>query len=435
MKIAFFVLFIGQLFMSSAQDVFVIERSDKTEILFDPSNSRSLVQILKQNLDYLAYFEFAGILETDLNKLTKEQRSHLIQFIGRPGTTPLFQDDPNLPGFGDPLIVIDANGLQAFAYEPPDTIYTDLTDLIHIVLDLKAGEGNLIERTTAVTFCKSYGGETIPVLRCEGNALLKLDGFKVLSAVGSEPQEKLLFAKKESYWNQLRDSMLRDYEPRFGDVHFLLNRYQFGLQRRAPAQLVNLRANLEPQYTCRNSDLISHYPFDFWLAESLKKDAGYLQELQHRFDSVIYSIHRSNEPMFDEDPNSPSFGEILIVTRPNGLQEFVYPDPEIIVQWLVYAPKIYKIERLINSKEGFGSELMELLAVQVEGDEEHLVSVHDLDAGWTELLKEANTLNFDWTEWRKNFNSSLQQGKGYDLSENKMREKLKFSDSFWLFYE
>lgn len=61
----------------------------------------------------------------------KEELTYYLAELGQPGTTPLIDEDPNSPTFGDPLVVTDpATGLQTFVYDPPDTTWYTSKDIV-----------------------------------------------------------------------------------------------------------------------------------------------------------------------------------------------------------------------------------------------------------------------------------------------------------------
>lgn len=56
--------------------------------------------------------------------------SRYLAEIGQQGTTPLIDEDPNSPTYGQNLVVTDANGLQSFVYDPPDTTWFVSEDIV-----------------------------------------------------------------------------------------------------------------------------------------------------------------------------------------------------------------------------------------------------------------------------------------------------------------
>jgi len=61
----------------------------------------------------------------------RTELSYYLAKIGQPGTTPLIDEDPNSPNFGENLIVTDPiTGMESYVYDPPDTTWTLSEDIV-----------------------------------------------------------------------------------------------------------------------------------------------------------------------------------------------------------------------------------------------------------------------------------------------------------------
>lgn len=61
----------------------------------------------------------------------RTELSYYLAKIGQPGTTPLIDEDPNSPNFGENLIVVDpATGMESYVYDPPDTTWYLSEDIV-----------------------------------------------------------------------------------------------------------------------------------------------------------------------------------------------------------------------------------------------------------------------------------------------------------------
>ena len=64
------------------------------------------------------------------DSIFRSELAYYIAEIGMPGTVKLIDEDPNSPNFEQELITIDAQGLQSYVYDPPDTTWTMSEDIV-----------------------------------------------------------------------------------------------------------------------------------------------------------------------------------------------------------------------------------------------------------------------------------------------------------------
>ena len=60
----------------------------------------------------------------------RTELSYYLAKIGQSGVTPLMDEDPNSPNFGELLIVTGADGLDTYVYDPPDTTWYLSEDIV-----------------------------------------------------------------------------------------------------------------------------------------------------------------------------------------------------------------------------------------------------------------------------------------------------------------
>lgn len=60
----------------------------------------------------------------------QNQLTRYIAEVGQPGTTPQIDEDPTSPTFGDPIIIMDANGNPSYKYDDPDTSWFVSKDIV-----------------------------------------------------------------------------------------------------------------------------------------------------------------------------------------------------------------------------------------------------------------------------------------------------------------
>ena len=64
------------------------------------------------------------------DSIFRSELAYYIAEIGMPGTVKLIDEDPNSPNFEQELITIDAQGLESYVYDPPDTTWTMSEDIV-----------------------------------------------------------------------------------------------------------------------------------------------------------------------------------------------------------------------------------------------------------------------------------------------------------------
>lgn len=423
-----------------AQTIKVIDKSKKTALLFDESNPKSFVSILKKSQLILNRYGMQGMSSADLDRLTAVQRSNLTRYVGGQIDVPLLDEDPSSPSFGEPLIEMGADGELYFVYPSPDTVYIDLTDISRIIIDLHSvenEEGTVTEVVSNVTFCKIYAEEYVPVLSVPGDEILRLSGFTYFEELDEAQHAVLVSDQVGSYWSQLRDSVRNSEDRYFTDLIYMPQELSmFALDDFDTVPDVIRRTEFfgsERVYMNDVEDYLGQFPFDYLYGDSLYFEyyVDVLDYMQRRFDSVEYTIYQSDMPLIDADPDSPGFGDYLIYTAPDGKQSFVYDAPEIDFRWIDFSPKLYWLGTF--NDRAFELNPNRLFFVELDGEEQHLVGIHRLNDYWSDLVV-PTVLQFDWENWYEAYQNALDSGKMYSAYDKKQRSKLGISETYWSRY-
>ena len=269
--------------ISYGQTVRVIDKSEKSAVLFDGDNPRSLVSIVQENALYLENYYKTGIAPSDLKKMDYHQKSTLISFIGEPGNTPILEDDPESPNFGEPKIVEFPDGTLAYVYPAPDTMFIGLKGTDRLVLEIDEDQKDFFKSIESITFCRIVSGEYVPTLRVEGGALLNLQGYGFFDEIAASIRKQLISKKENSYWSLLRDTAMAESDDVYKGLLFLPHAEAYGLKEIKNHHAANDRyLNGEEDGFSRigNYSNYLNYPFDFYYGDSLFKSPDLIEILE-----------------------------------------------------------------------------------------------------------------------------------------------------------
>ena len=173
----FFTTCLLMVFNSFSQEVYSIKKESACPIYFDEGEALSLINVL-QSIHFFRYYD-RGIPQDIVDGLSTEERSVLRKRPLQPGTTPLIDEDPNSPNFGEYLIVTDPeSGMQSYVYDAPDTLYTTFSDICEFRLTLLPNIRTETPYVSAISLYKMFGDRKVEVLRLQGDNLLSMDGFE-----------------------------------------------------------------------------------------------------------------------------------------------------------------------------------------------------------------------------------------------------------------
>lgn len=437
MRYIFFILFLYASALSFGQKITVIDKSKKTAVLFDEENPHSYLSLLNfwRNTQYLGYFEFEGISNQDMGKLTPEQRSSLKKFLGEQSNVPLIDEDINSPTYGEPIIEYDeATDQYSFVYPPVDTTYTDFNGISRIVLEYGSNDGVETEIIKSVTFCKKYNGDFVPVFKTSYSSILSVNGFQYMSKVPDTGADILNDSEnKMSFWNLFRDSVSRVSDVYYLDYKWLpsppyvewIDQYD----HRPDAVEDNREADgFSLIYPMDNG--APSLPFDYKLYDLVGGYSSNPEKIEHLFDTVLYEVFENDVPIIDSDPDSPNFGEYLIVTDSLGQLNLLYPPADTIIYWLEFQPIYFVMNSLVEENGILKSVPERLLMVLSDADGVHLAGSMYLAPFWRDLVQ-PNLVDFDWQNWKKSFDKAMTKGKNYNLSDPKQKSKFDMSARYW----
>ncbi|MCR9173031.1 MAG: hypothetical protein NXI10_11090 [bacterium] len=419
----FLVTFLA--FGSYSQNVYVIDKSERTGLIFDVSNPRSFINLLRLNSYTLSYMNKKGISSEDLEKFSNEEIAHFSRCFTEESTIPLIDEDPNSATFGEEIILLDsATGDYYYAYPEPDSLLFSLENIERIVLEFQGDEKPIIDSLHKTTFFTKKGGEYLPVLELYGSQWLQLDGFHIITQVPSDVQSSII---QKGYWEQLRDtSILEDYGYRHEIYFFFARRYRGDYY--TPIQNVN---NQDETYVRCYSHPSVPYESDisYEIGEYPNKEIEFIRT---KFDSVMAYYEYSEFPAVDNDPDSPTYGEWLYVIDEYGNTNYLYyQDP--VFQWVEFDPTFYLLE-VLNKRtknNGITSLKSEIIATSEKDGRQQQVLNHVLTDTWLELIGEELDY-FNWGDWYEKVIEAFLSGRKYDLSKQKDRDKLNLSESYFI---
>lgn len=411
-------------FNSHSQDVYVIDKSEKTKLLFDESDPRSFINVLQSNSYVISDLKKKGISLEDLEKFTNDEKSYFVRCEGEQSTEPLIDNDPESPGFGEEVILLDtATGDYYFAYPDPDSLLFSLQDIDRVVLEFEEGKETAMEFLQETTFFRKKEGEYIPVLQLYGAQWLHMDGYQLITEVPEEVKESML---AKGYWEQLRDTSVNWKDEYRKEIYFLHYQHYRGDYYTPIRDLDNYDDRFAYCYAEE-----TNVPYkDEFIVEMMDHPNEEVEFMRTKFDSIVAYYEYSEFPALNEDPDSPTYGEWLYVIDDEGNMRYLYyQDP--VFQWIEFEPTFYLFEVLTNQT---GTEMnslkSELIATSEADGVQQQVLNHVLTAPWLELI--GGDLNyFNWGDWYSSINDALLSGKKYNLSKQKHRDKLKLSESYY----
>ncbi len=406
MKILVLTLFVLWNLTILGQRVCYIDRNEETEILFDDFNPRSLVSILRNNLNYLGYYHPEGISDSVLADMTRSERAQLIQLYDQFSVYLLMDEDPESPGFGEPLIVFDENGVASMVYSTPDTMYLDLTNISRMVVRDSVFDENSGEYRRRVEFWKDRKGTLFMAAAFDSDEVLKPEGFHKIEIANTVWRELIMKADEpRGVWMESRDSslnlmqewskrkvydnfyqmaVLNDYMEFFSPTYYSYYNMSFAPD---PALVEKAQMEERSRYQCQFEDYAAELPFSFALFDSVRIAETF--ELNNLFDSVYYLIASDNIPLAN------MYGEDSIRTNELGEVYFVYPPPHKVYYWVDYEPTIFFGETLVTDSTGILRwELTDLyFALKRPNGKPELVSHLDIRRWHPEFVKKysANT--------------------------------------------
>ena len=422
--------------ISLSQSIVVIDKNKTTTPLFNDNAPLSLISVLKENLYDLGNYDLEGMSDSLLNTMSVKERSATLKF------TPMYHDYV-YDEYGEPLTVLnERTGSYEYVFIPPDTTYTSLDDIERIVLNITEGKGLKIDRIESIEFWKRYNGVLCKVLTLNPE-ILKMQGLKIIRPV-SEELQSLWLDKKDpnSFWNQMKVASLKaksDFERGIEDLEeksFVMEFFPYaasfpfkGYFGGVP-KIVEEQVNQELNYlVVVNRDLNENLPFGFTFGKKLNNNPDYSKKLESQFKEIVSIAIESDYPLIDIDPDSPNFGNALIIVQQDGTMEFVYPEPIISYLWCEYDNiLLYAVEEFIvdtNTNEMKTNIVGICFTQKAENGKPEIVSLVRIDDRFLYFFEQYPEEKLNLQEWNNIFNQEIDKSYNtYDLSNPKDVKRL-----------
>lgn len=335
-------------FHGYSQKVVVIEKSAKTQELFDDCKPFSLLSILKSNLGILGYYDLKGISDERVKELrAKDEAVNLLRFV-----FPVYSEVPLVAANGEDSLRYNAEGdYYEFVYPSPDTIYGDLSNISTVVLEYKQSKNDLFSEISRISFFKKYdSSKKLELgLSIDGD-ILHLDALNKIVKVQTDVNSVWTDPKNdESVWSLLRDSALVQYEDqkakyeKFGTVYngkhaFIPTKeelYWSGISSRNSNRVMEMSYEDSFNSFCEDYNHVEELPFSPLFNLRAEKEQ-FLDKFCAKMDTCFYILEEFNEPLIDEDPDSPRYGLEKISYDEEGKVLYWYEPSESHFFWVDY---------------------------------------------------------------------------------------------------
>jgi hypothetical protein len=343
--------------LAIAQSVVTINKTKKNAALFDDSTPNSLFGILKSSYENLGYFDVKGMSDSLVNSLSLIERSKL--YASTTNEIDVMYDEN-----GEEQVFYDSlTGMYELKYRYPDTVYTSLDNIEHIVLNIEEGKGSKFSRINTIEFWRNYNGNMNRVMTISAD-VLSMKGFKYIEEVNENIQAAWLDkSNAHSLWNKMKIAALEtrerqrvmDEESEEKDFHmsFFPPNHDFPFYFSLMSVATNLKKNPEEitYLQARNYYKTERMPFQFSYGDALSADSNSRLAIESHFTSVKRYWFFSLTERYDEDPDSPNYGEQLVIETEDGSLEYAHEDPELIYVWLEYEDvKLYAVKEFLPAK-------------------------------------------------------------------------------------
>jgi len=430
------ILFFTTLFVFSSnawtQNVLVIDKQENNKALFDDKNSYSLLSILKNNLGILGYYELEGIGIEKVSQLRNNGYGASISRFVFP-----VSGGPLKDMYGEDSVAFINDGYN-FVYAPPDTIYCDLNEISRMTLEYESGDGSIKNRLTRINLWKLYSGDSkmTRVYSSEAKDLLRLDAFKHVTKLSSELSKSLSdLSNPESFWSimkkapeQISKKEASDNEkvdlfletkhqyflPDYGELYWvaIANRFSDRIHRITSEEGLHTYSE--------DDDPVLKMPF-VPLDSARIEGTEEFEQVHNQFNSCYFSYYHSDTPLIDEDPESPDFGYELITIDSNGMESFVYPEPEKVYFWVDYDDAEFFVSEDIQYSSEFNSSITQIEQVfvtkQIGEGKPKLISYFSLTDEHRDFFKEHPFTVIESQQWHKDLIKAMNGRKGhYNLS-------------------
>lgn len=412
LTLALFLLY-GVMF---AQNLVVIDKTEENEQFFERGTPGSLLDLIFSESSYFTKFYKQGISEKDFNFLPDSEKEKFKLHIGRPGTTPLINEHPEHPGFGEPVIDTLPDGTMTFVYNAPDTVLISDADISRIIFEF--GDGELIEEDAIVriTLCRLFQGKYMTVLTLGGLDLLSLRNFEYFTKMEQSDVDELMGDNQDSYKKVIKKDYLNG--PSWHEKYKFITDYDYFLPMNEP--LVTAKGEILSVEASYRLNLLN------------MEAPSTVDSLNKYFGEIEYEWLPGTIPKIVEDPADPNFGEPIIIIDSAGKESFVFDPPIISFNWLDYDPIVY-VKASYNSIDDVKtSSNVEMLYFTLDyKGEELVVAKHRIGPYLNEKYFDSYSPEFNWTNWRLNLLEDIKShGQNYDVTDPNLNKKLKLTSDY-----
>ncbi|MDG1427837.1 MAG: hypothetical protein P8P87_03050 [Crocinitomicaceae bacterium] len=346
------LLIIALLFTIStawSQELVIIDKNKTTKLLFDQSNPRSCMSLLKLNAGTLGAYEIEGADLNFYNQLDDSLSSLFLRYEGP------MQDVPLVDEFGNNKIETLPDGSQSFVYAPADSAFICFEDIDRLVFILKAGDGKPYDRINQLQLWKKFNGELQRVMTIDAQHLMTFEDVNIVAPLSMQDYDHVMGADlKPSLWKTMRDSTLIQlewYQDRSengvfrgytgNSVHTVFpsswTNYYMGSSR-----YLDSMYQAESDFFHAYFDYDNIYPFSRSFADSISYNLVDHNEILKHFNDVHSIKVQGDIPLIDP------YGDNIVRENEYGEIEFVYEPPTTDYFFLDYEPTIFLSRQIIQ---------------------------------------------------------------------------------------
>ncbi len=441
-KVSILIFSLFAVLSATAQNAIVIDNNKKHQSIFDGDDPLSFISLVRSNSYNIGYMEIEGMSQEARASLSEKDKENITQFIGKPGTVPLIDADPESPNFGNPLIVTNPEtGMQSFIYDAPDTVFTMLDNIDRIVIYLENGDGPALERATRLSYFKLIDGAYHSVLSVNAQDVLSFDGFSYYRQLDDKLTSELLSHEPTSMRSVMRKEALKQKEMYDGSKfarwrydlkqnYFPADGILFGFYSwgKMPVNMEKWEAERDVMYPRLSSKAEdAQYPFGLHLGSGIVQDTAGRAALLAGFDEVHSDFEVSDKPLIDNDPNSPTFGLASIVVNPDGSESVQYPAPKEVFFWLEYSNAKMFVKESFHSVDNTSETTVDAIyfTTKVDGQEE-VISVMPFRESFQEYFVDHEKLTLNEMSFYKTLVKAFKNKKLlFDLTDPATQKELK----------
>ncbi|MFT5779975.1 MAG: hypothetical protein ACI837_002936 [Crocinitomicaceae bacterium] len=351
MRSLFLLILMVTTFNAFGQERVVIDRSKKTEIIFDETNPNSFISVIKMNSDILGYCNLSGMDLAEYSMLSDWEREGLYRFEGSE-----MSDVPLIDAYGDNIILTNPDGTKSFAYPPNDSAFIDFTGISRIIFTLNDGDEPPFERLKEMELWKQFASGMYRVLAMDIADFMTLDGINIARMITTAQSDKIMGKDGPGLWSIMKDSCLNEmksYQDRSEDgifnenqgyaANYVLDHFPLSWKLWfSPDSPIKDNYSKESGYESYyiDFDYKRVQPYSRGLLDSVNYNLIDTNSLFNYFDAMHYIMTQDLTPLVD------NYGEELLVVDESGTQQYVYEAPEEEYFFFEYEPVIIVVNQV-----------------------------------------------------------------------------------------